>query len=256
VTDLREYSKPARKRLDRVLQGAQVGAFELVELVGSWNCVDFWITCPIRASSPWPRATLTLWGRDGGTLVPLQSQGILDVPGNIIGTGAAISRSQLVLSIRARQADAFIVTVAPGTLGDLTDEEAEIELECWGSDQPVVPSPHDRIELAMSLPTTTSELASSQFVANAGASILWRASAVNRSLVRAYLGIYDTPVPLVGGEIPVDPGVAIAPGLSGVIQPPRGMRLRSGLQLGLSSTSGVFAPVVSGDFVADWDSIA
>lgn len=254
MTDLRQYSKPARKRIERTLAAAATTTETVVQLVGSWNCVDLWVTCPIGVTSPWPRATFTLWGKNGGALVPLQSQGILDVPGNVIGSGADLSRSQLVLSIRSRQCDTFLVTLTPGQLGDLTDEVAELELECWASDQPVIPSPHDRIELAMSLPTTVGVTAQTSFSVAAGPAILWRASAVNNSGAVAYLGVYDDPNPLVGGETPIDQA-AIAAGMSGVIRPPRGERLRTGLQLGISSVAGRFVPVVSGDFVADWDSL-
>lgn len=257
MTDLRDYSKPARKRVERLLQAAATKRDTLCELVGSWNCADVWLMSSVATVSPWPRATLTLWGRDGASLVPLQSQQPRDVPGNTVGSpglGGDRVRCQLVLSIRGRQCDAFMVTLDPGPPGDLSDETGELVLECWGSDQPVVPSAHDKIELAMSLPTSSAAIGASQLLANVGPSILWRASAINNSGGIAYLGIYDNPIPMTGGEVPDDPGVAIAAGMSGVILPPRGFRLRNGLQLGLSSTSGVFA-AVTGDLVADWDSI-
>lgn len=263
MTDRRTPVHPARKRIERTLIPGP-GEKSLCELVGSWPNCDVWLLAPLTVgtglgnTSPWPTAFMRLYGRDGAARVLLQTRQPRDVPGSVYGT----ARAQLVLSNRGRACDAFEVTVEQNAAREtpFPIADAELVMECWGSDGSVTPAHHDLIEIAMSLPTTATDAAvgntQSSFLAMSGPAVLWRASCANLSAGVAYLGIYDQTAALVANEIPIDPGVAIPTLLSGTIVPPRGLRVRVGAMLGLSSRPDKFAAVAKGTFLADVDSLA
>ena len=259
MTDLRTFSAPARKQEKRFLRAGDPER-ELLTLVGAWSAADVWLSAPFAGGSPWPRAELRLYGSQYNSRVLLQAMQPRDVPGFQQGTG----KGQLVLSIRSRICDQFWVTAVPPPAGELVlRAEGSVSLEVWGSDQPVPTSRHDRIEMAMSLPTSASSAASGlsdEFTPLAGPGVLWRASvAIAPVTVPTFFQIYDSAGPLTGGDTPLDPGVFIPVGPAGsaVIVPPRGLRFRTGLTLAVSTSATNFvSPGAVAVFSADYDSLA
>lgn len=263
MTEIRTFDRPARKGEDMPLAPG-TAELDIVALVGSWSCADVWL---LAASDPavstWPTAQLRLYGSDFNVKTLLQAQQPQDVPGFQQGT----SKGQLVLSVRGRCCDEFRVAVLPPAPGGrLVPTRAKIVLEVWGSDQPIIPAHHDRIEIAMGLPTHMSSAASglaAQWTANVGPTAMWRGNVVVPTAAPGmFLQVYDSATPLGGGETPLDPGTFIpATGASvgggATILPPRGLRVRTGLTLALSTTPNLFTSAGAfGIFGADWDSLA